>query len=112
VAGARAARKAIADRTTRTSSELAAAVRESVNRTDLGRNGSAWNITARAGDAHWRTRPRQDRPRPTPRPAADHVNRSFARPAPRGAYMTAWEQAFDTGHTIIIATGNAFGATA
>jgi hypothetical protein len=112
VAGARVARKAIAARSTRTSEDLAAAVRESVNRTELGRNESAWNIAARAGDAHWRTQPSQERPRPTPRPTGDHVNRSFARPAPRRAYMTAWEQAFDTGHTIILATGTAFGAAA
>jgi len=26
--------------------------------------------------------------------------------------MTAWEQAFDTGHTIILASGVAFGAAA
>lgn len=40
---------------------------------------------------HWRARPGQDAP---------------SRPAP-GAYMTVWEQAFDTGTTVILAAGSA-----
>jgi hypothetical protein len=71
VNGARAARKVIANRETRTSSDLAEAVRDSAT--------------------HWRAHQRQQRPRPAPRPAP-------------GSYMTAWEQAFDTGHTFILGT--------
>jgi hypothetical protein len=89
IGGARAARKVIADRGTRTSVDLAAAVRDSANRVGA----------ARSSAAHWRTQPRQSRPRPSPRPRA-------------GSYMAAWEQAFDTGHTIILASGSAFGAAA
>jgi hypothetical protein len=74
VNGARAARKTIAARETRTSSDLAAAVRDSAS--------------------HWRTRPRQSRPRPSPRPAI-------------GSYMTGWEHAFDSSHTLILGTGSA-----
>lgn len=76
--GARAARSVIADRSTRTSVDLAAAVRDSAVRNHA---------------THWRARPRQDRPRPTPRPSI----RSAA-----DSYMTAWEQAFDSSHTLII----------
>ncbi|HEX2143609.1 MAG TPA: hypothetical protein VHG10_03775 [Glycomyces sp.] len=92
VDGARAARKAIADRRDRTSTDLAAAVRDTATR--------------------WRIRPRQDRPRPAPstRISAQHSTRPASRPAP-GSYMAAWEQAFDTG-TFILGTGREFGAAA
>ena len=72
VDGARAARAVIAARGT--SVDLAAAVRDSA--------------------AHWRAHPRQDRPRPSPRPVT-------------GSYMTAWEQAFDAGSTFVLSTGGA-----
>ncbi|MBO3734502.1 hypothetical protein [Glycomyces niveus] len=75
IGGARAARKVIAARESRTEHDLARAVRNSANRTDGANHG-------RPAPGHWRTRPRQNRPRPSPRP----------QPA---AYMTAWEQAFD-----------------
>jgi hypothetical protein len=90
VEGARAARKLIADRSTRTSTDLAAAVRDSANR--ISATGP---ITA----AHWRTQPRQTRPRPSPRPRA-------------GSYMAGWERAFDSSATFILATGTASGAAA
>jgi hypothetical protein len=95
VGGARAARSVIASRTTRTSDDLAAAVRD-----------SAFHFSAAH---HWRARPLQARPRPAPRPEAYPVSR----PAP-GSYMTAWEHAFDTSATFILSTGagGSIGATA
>ncbi|HEX2143679.1 MAG TPA: hypothetical protein VHG10_04130 [Glycomyces sp.] len=97
VEGARAARKAIAARSTRSSVDLAAAVRDSVTRF------SATDSSV----AHLRARPRQDHPRPVPWTAP---HRSI-RPAP-GSYMAAWEEAFDTGGTFILGTGRKFGAAA
>ncbi|WP_205324412.1 hypothetical protein [Glycomyces sp. YM15] len=82
--GARAARSVIASRESRSSADLATAVRHSANRTDATSAGGPAHDRA----THWRTRPRQSRPRPTPRTAP-------------GSYMTAWEQAFDTSHTLI-----------
>jgi hypothetical protein len=84
VTGARMARRAIAERETRSSVDLAAAVRDSASR---------------ANAVHWRTPPRQNRPRPAPRPNL-------------GTYMTAWEQAFDSGQTFILGTGPGLEATA
>ncbi|MEV3938944.1 hypothetical protein AB0K52_23600 [Glycomyces sp. NPDC049804] len=78
IGGARAARKTIADRTTRTNHDLAAAVRNSANRTS----------PSTPGTVHWRTQPCQNRPRPSPRPQPS-------------TYMTAWEHAFDTSTTLI-----------
>lgn len=90
--GARAARKVIADRESRTRDELATAVRNSVNRTRRS------NL-AEPGAGYWRVQPRQTRPRPSPRP----------HPA---SYMSAWEQAFDNTTTIIRVTGGGIGAAA
>ncbi|MDA1384392.1 MULTISPECIES: hypothetical protein [Glycomyces] len=84
VAGARIARRVIAERETRSSVDLAAAVRDSASR---------------ANAVHWRTAPRQNRPHPVPRPSP-------------GAYMTVWEHAFDSGQTFILGTGPGLGATA
>lgn len=89
VEGARAARKVIADRSGRTSVELAAAVRDSAHRVSA----------AGASATYWRTQPRQSRPRPSPRP----------RP---GSYMANWEQAFDSSRTLILTGGGVFGAAA
>ncbi|MEV3938220.1 hypothetical protein AB0K52_19855 [Glycomyces sp. NPDC049804] len=75
ISGARAARRVIAARQTRTEHDLALAVRNSANRTDSAHHG-------RPAPGHWRAQPRQNRPRPSPRPQP-------------GTYMTAWEQAFD-----------------
>ncbi|MDA1386465.1 MULTISPECIES: hypothetical protein [Glycomyces] len=90
VEGARAARKLITDRSTRTSTDLAAAVRDSANRTSATRPSAA---------THWRTQPRQTRPRPSPRPRT-------------GSYMAGWEHAFDSSATFILTTGSASGAAA
>jgi hypothetical protein len=90
--GARAARKVIADRESRTREELATAVRNSVNRTRRS------NL-AEPGAGYWRAQPRQTRPRPSPRP----------HPA---SYMSAWEQAFDNTTTIIRVTNGGIGAAA
>jgi hypothetical protein len=84
VAGARAARMLIVERGTRSSVDLAAAVRDSANRVNA---------------VHWRTPPRQNRPRPAPRPNP-------------GTYMTAWEHAFDSGHTFVLGAGPGLGAAA
>jgi hypothetical protein len=76
VNGALAARKVIAAREVRTNFDLAVAVRNSANRAS----------TTRPPAEHLRTRPRETRRRPSPQP---------------GHYMAAWEQAFDTGGTLI-----------
>ncbi|MFG3342536.1 hypothetical protein [Glycomyces sp. NPDC048151] len=77
IGGARAARKVIAERQTRTSDDLAAAVRDSA--------------------AHWRVRPSQKRPRLSPRPAprSDYVT----------AWELAFDHAFDTGRILILGIG-------
>jgi hypothetical protein len=90
VEGARAARKLITDRSARTSTDLAAAVRNSANRTSTTRASAA---------THWRTQPRQTRPRPSPRPRT-------------GSYMAGWERAFDSSATFILTTSGAPGGAA
>jgi hypothetical protein len=90
VEGARAARKLIANRGTRTSTDLATAVRDSASRISATPPGAA---------AHWRTQPRQTGPCPSPRPRT-------------GSYMTGWEHAFDSGATFILTTGGPSGAAA